>query len=158
MSQGAFVIADGLNIRARRNGVPATTASLKKFTKVCVSRSARRSAGKQLVKEVSLMASPEALRDMSSDELELYADMFLADSPSDRNIYADEEPLDDNALILSASEHDELPATLVGSLPDWMLAELTAAKGDAFVSLSLFESKRLSPRAAISMVDEPLYA
>lgn len=147
-----------LSIRSRRPGVPGAKAGVKKFAKTCISRSERRTAGKQLVQEVALMASPEALRNMSSDELEVYADMFLADFPSDLDLDADDESSDVNALILSASEHEELPATLLGSLPDWMLAELTAAKGDAFVSLSLFESKRLSPRAAISMVDEAQYA
>lgn len=51
-----------------------------------------------------------------------------------------------------------IPLHLQASLPDWMLERLEDANGSAFDVLSLFEAKSPSPKAAISMDDEVMYA
>lgn len=54
-------------------------------------------------------------------------------------------------------EERELPSYLEGSLPDWALDQVRAANGSSFGHLSLFEPRRLSPKAAIED-EEALYA
>ncbi len=127
---------------------------LKKLIKSVSARAQRRGAKRQLAQETVVAESD--LRQMSADELESYADQFLASHQ--------ESPVDDDESFIReihahATDDDAgLPSHLLGALPDWMLNRLEAARGDAFELLSLFEAKSVSPKAAISNEDEALYA
>lgn len=146
--------ADSLS-RARRSRVDGGSPGIKRYTKTCLSRAARRDASNQIVKEVQMLASSEALQHMSAAELESYADWLLEDS--NETCTAADTDLD-TEMLLESFEEGELPATLVGSLPDWMLNKLEAAKGDAFELLSLFEAKSASPKAVFLTDDEAAFA
>lgn len=130
-------------------------AGVRKAAKTTLSRATRRAANRQITQEVKAL-SEEQLQDLSADELELYADQLLAaqalkDGLSDLDAQSSEE---DGFFDYTS----EPPLHLQGSLPDWMLHELEAAKGDAFALLSLFEAKSPSPKAAFLTDDDEQFA
>lgn len=147
MSASSFINTDLLTTRARRSGVPGMT-SAKKFAKKCAAKSTRRTGESTILKEVNLMANPDALRQMSADEMEDFATAFLAHAHDPEQEYCDVDE-EDNLLMLTAEDHAAIPANLEGVLPDWMLEQLTAANGNAFDALSLFEAKSATTQAAI---------
>jgi hypothetical protein len=131
---------------------------VKKVAKTAQARVKRRLGKTQLADEVhTLHQTPRNLQDLSPAELEAYADWLLDD-----DVPASIDCMEDDGIDLSRvnadDDHTAIPLHLVGSLPDWMLNELEAANGSAFDTLSLFEAKRISPIARISMEDERLYA
>ncbi len=125
----------------------------KKTVKTAFTRAKRRGAKTELVKELPSVLAAD-LSKASAEELELYADaLILASHQDDEQLADDAESF---ALLEGAvGEEEPTPAVLMGSLPDWMLEQIEAAKGNAFDMLALFEVKSPSPKAAISMVDEP---
>lgn len=150
MSATAAYIQDLLYIRSQY-----AKAGLKKRVKSSLSR-AQRSAAKREVARETTLALMDNLAGLSSDELELCADAFLQASHLD-----DAQPERDTDEVLERSaflsEAPNIPYTLQGSLPDWMLEQMEAANGSAFELLSLFESKRVSPQAAYPTEDEALF-
>lgn len=130
---------------------------LKKLIKSTFSRAQRRGAKRDVARETTLALATD-LSSMTPDELELYADALLQASHLD-DVQPDGDshwPEEEQSFI---AEEPSIPCNLQGALPDWMLAQMEAAKGSAFELLSLFESKgNPSPKAAISMDDEALYA
>lgn len=128
---------------------------VKKLVKSAISRAQRRGAKRDVAQEATQALTGD-LSQLTPDELELYADALLQASH-----LAEEAPADDSFILeLEAIVFDEpaVPSNLLGSLPDWMIAQVEAANGSAFDLLSLFEAKCPSPKAAISMDDEALYA
>lgn len=150
-------------------------AGARKATKTTLSRAARQKANALLDKEVlalqQSMNEARALQRLMSDvashdlhslsnaELEAWADAMVADD-AEAAMDREYEEADAASDLLDQSLCDEaqVPLHLQGSLPDWMLAQLEDANGDAFAALSLFEAKNPSPKVAISMVDEVMYA
>lgn len=160
MSANSFVCGDALSMRARRSGLSVARAGTraKKHAKVAMNRAQRHEANKQLVASLEPLDLKRDLSAMNSQELERYADWFLEDSLPDEADCQCDECLGIELQAQSDTAPAKLPSYLVGSLHDWMLVELEAANGDAFASLSLFESKSASPKAAISTVDDVMYA
>ncbi len=135
---------------------------VKKLIKSDLTRAQRQTAKRSLAGEIRTMApltSLPDLNDLSPAELELYADAFLlASRPEDEAFYDTEGSNDLTPQDFFAEAPANVPLHLLGALPDWMVAQLEAANGDAFAALSLFEAKSPSPKAAISMEDEKMYA
>lgn len=133
---------------------------VRKAVKETYARAKRRQGKKELASEVTqlMVASDDELKTMTPDELEAYADTFFLDSA----LPEDDSECDclDCEAERASLENDvqAMPAYLEGSLPDWMLQEVQAARGNSLELLSLFEAKRPSPKAAISTEDEALYA
>lgn len=147
MSATSFALLDVLNARSAN-----TKAGFKKSVKATASRAARRSANVNLAKDLE-QAMAGDLSNATAEELERYADAMLWGFPPD-----DTQSTDDAQSFAMlegvAGQEEPVPAELLGALPSWMVEQLDAAKGNAFDLLALFESKRVSPTAAISMVDE----
>lgn len=155
MSANSQFIADHLYTRSQ-----FAKPGSKKAVKAGLSRAERRKGKLQLVGEMlQLKPVSSDLRDLSADDLELYADHLLMGSRPDDHVSDESDNFfGDLSSEVFVDEPAGVPLHLQGSLPDWMLQQLEDANGDAFASLSLFEAKSPSPRAAISTVDEPLYA
>ncbi len=154
MSATSQFIADHLYTRSQ-----FAKPGSKKAVKSGLSRAERRKGKLQLVGEMLQLVPPSGdLRDLSADDLELYADHLLSGSRPEDVFDEGDEFFGILTSDVSFDEPAGVPLHLQGSLPDWMLQQLEDANGDAFAALSLFEAKSPSPKAAISMADEPLYA
>lgn len=155
MSATSYYIQDTLYVRSQ-NAKPG----VKKLIKSNLSRAARKQAKRKLAEELLTLPpvlSVTDLQNLTPEELDVYADaLLLASRPEDEVSCYDEEF--DSVMDALSDEPQSIPLNLQGSLPDWMLLQLEDANGDAFASLTLFEAKRPSPKAAISMEDEALYA
>jgi hypothetical protein len=152
MSATSYYIQETLCLRSQH-----VKPGVKKLVKSNLSRVQRQRAKRQLTGEVQALVTPESLRlhDLTCNELEAYADaLLLASRPEDECYDESFDAVADYELERAL----EVPSLLMGALPDWMIRQLEEANGDAFAVLSLFEAKSPSPKAAISMVDEPLYA
>ncbi len=152
MSATALFIQDQLYTRSQ-----FAKPGAKKLVKRNLARAERHVARRELQQAAAVLDTElKALESMTAEELEAYADAMLVATQPDEHC---DDGLDFEALLADENAEPEgVPLLLQGSLPDWMLTELEQARGDAFALLSLFEAKRPSPKAAISMEDEALYA
>lgn len=143
-------------------------AGVRKAAKTRYVRADRKRGKAEIAQEVA--ALPQVLDipvrasvwDASPADLEAMADDILAraDFGCEMDELAKFERELESARLLEqvTEESSRIPLHLQGSLPDWMLERLEEANGSSFEELSLFEAKSPSPKAAISMDDEALYA
>jgi hypothetical protein len=167
MSASSFFLADILTAHARRTGVKTGVPSkVRKAAKAMAVGIERRSSTKEVAAELAQVTHTHAL---TAAELDNFADRFLEASHFDDGSWLVDEMGDEHsaaececAQCMTKKVMEDvsaLPAYLQGALPDWMLTQLEEANGDAFASLSLFESTSPSPKARFSMEDEvPQYA
>lgn len=156
MSATSYCYTDALSYRARRTGMAEWASGAKNGVKKKVSRAARAKDEHLLRRELQdLVAVPlhDALLDdqdlarvcYAPSELEAMATRLLAES---------EQELSQAAEAVEEDFRPALPLELLGGLPDWLLAPMEAANGDAFAYLSLLEEKR--PRSTYGMLAEEL--
>ena len=159
MSTTSYFIKDHLDSRSQY-----AKPGVKKLVKSLLSRVARKSAKLNLVGEIQTLVSSKSpfgvqnLRELTAAELDDYADFLLQGSPTDDGLDGDGSSDLDVTSEFFADEPNGVSSPLLGSLPDWLIAQIQDANGSAFAMLSLFEAKSPSPKAAISMEDEVMYA
>ena len=156
MSAKNIVFMDAINYRARRTGVHEVSPKSKSVTKKIVSRGERANNKQVLRHELQNLADSQAHDvlierhenarfDFSAYDLEEMADRLLEES----GLSSFDEPLED-----VGSGRSVISLELQGSLPDWLLAQMEAANGNAFAYLSLLEEKR--PRSTGGLLAEEL--
>lgn len=139
-------------------------AGVRKTAKRLTNRANRRVSEKMTKEEaLALLATPAAdIENFNEEQSQAYANamLFIAEQEAaDELSKAEQVYLDFEASLEEhAIQEKGMPLNLEGALPDWMLDQLKAARGNAFDELSLFEAKSASPKARISMEDEALYA
>lgn len=139
-------------------------AGVRKAAKRLTNRANRRVAVKMTKDEaLALLATPAAdIENFTEEQSKAYADamLFIAEQEAaDELSQAEQVYLEFEASLEEhAMQEKGIPLNLLGALPDWMLEQIQAARGNAFDELSLFEAKSASPKARISMEDEALYA
>lgn len=139
-------------------------AGVRKAAKRLTNRAHRRVAVKMTKDEaLALLSTPAAdIENFTEEQSKAYADamLFIAEQEAaDELSQAEQVYLDFEASLEEhAMQETGIPLNLLGALPDWMLEQIQAARGNAFDELSLFEAKSASPKARISTEDEALYA
>lgn len=163
MSATSYATENCLDFRSS-----ASKPGARKFAKTRYVRAQRKQANKSVAQEIQLLnpalVDPTELHELSEAEMDAYANWLLAQNADeyyenfvDPAIDSVDAALDETVEQVQ-HELSRVPLYLEAALPDWMISQLQAANGNAFDVLSLFEAKSPSPKAAISMEDEALYA
>lgn len=146
MSAKSYFVESQLDIRARRPGMPSNSRT-KPWAKRAANKATRKAEQARLDVDLqALRTESTSTLGLCSDELEALADRFLrlaAPAP------VVEDELDDDVGQLDLHTEGDIPAELLGGLPDWMLSSLDAAKGNAFDYLSMFETRQLPTARAL---------
>lgn len=154
MSAANLVFQNALDFRSM-----FSRAKVRKDVKAALHKMQRRQGKQELETHLAEDVTSKPLGDMTSSELESYADSFLLNA--DDNDFEANFPREHNALVVFDGEDaSDIPLELEAGLPSYLLRLLKACE-TSFDALQLFEVKEkhsAQKRFAVSAEDDGEFA
>lgn len=151
-----------LSVLALESRSQHCSPGVRKQVKAALSRARRRAARKEDADAAADTFLNDALSDdllgFTDDEMSFFQSAGLLDANRDHEDAQHDADLQILCQDLSEAAVGQLPAYLVGSLPDWMLNELEQANGSALEEQLLFEVQSRTTQAARLTADDAMYA